>query len=95
MFVNNKFLTPNIVYEGEVTNDANDPQKCYLVASETSYKERHSNHLRDVRRRRYMKSSVLSKYIWSLKEESITPTIKWRIVRKITARHYLTTMKLL
>ena len=44
--LNNKCLTPNIVYEAQITNNTNDDQKRYLGASETPFKERFNNHKR-------------------------------------------------
>ena len=45
--LDNKYLTPNIIYEVQITNNTNDDQKSYLGASETPLKERFSNHKRD------------------------------------------------
>ena len=80
--LDNKFLTLNIIYEAQVTNNINDEDKKYLGAVETSFKERYNNHARDFKHRKYMKYTELSKYIWSLKNQRITPIVKWRIVKK-------------
>ena len=65
--LDNKCLTPNIIYESQITNNTNDEHKKYLGAVETSFKERYSNHTRDFKHKKYMKCTKLSKYIWSLK----------------------------
>ena len=61
-----KCLTPNIIYEAQITNNTNDYQKRYLGASET-FKEKFSNHKRDFKYKKYEKCPELSKYTWSLK----------------------------
>ena len=81
----NKCLTPNIIYEVQITNNTNDDQKRYLGASETPFKERFSNHKRDFKDKKYKKSTELSKYIWSLKSQGIIPKIKWGIVKKVNS----------
>ena len=74
--LDNKCLTPNIIYETQITNNTNDEHKKYLGASETSLKERYSNHTRDFKHKKYMKCTKLSKHIWSLKDQGITPIVK-------------------
>ena len=59
--------------------------KKYLGAAETSFKERYSNHTRDFKHKKYMKYTELSKYIWSLKNQSITPIVKWIIFKKVNS----------
>ena len=83
--LDNKCLTPNIVYEAQITNNTNHNQKRYLGASETPFKERFSNHKRDFKHKKYEKCTELSKYIWSLKSQGIIPKIKWRIVKKVNS----------
>ena len=83
--LNNKCLTPNIVYEGQITNNTNDDQKRYLGASETPFKERFNNHKRDFKHKKYEKCTELSKYVWSLQSHGIIPNIKWRIVKKVNS----------
>ena len=83
--LDNKCLTPNIVYEVQITNNTNGDQKRYLGASETGFKERFSNHKRDFKHKKYEKCTELSKYIWSLKSQGIILKMKWRIVNKVNS----------
>ena len=64
---------PSIIYQAQITNNTNDEHKKSLGAVETSFKERYSNHTRDFKHKKCMKSTELSKYIWSLKNQGITP----------------------
>ena len=61
--LDNKCLTPNIIYEAQIANNINDKHKIYLCAAKTSFKERYSNHTQDFKHKKYMKCTELSKYI--------------------------------
>ena len=67
---------PNIIYEAQITNKFNDEHKKYLDAAETSFKERYSNNTRDCKHKKYRKFTGFSKFICSLKNHSITLTLK-------------------
>ena len=77
----NKCLTPKIVYRANVENDVNDEKKFYFGVSETPFKERFRNHKRDFKYDIYRNSTELSKYIWALKEEEKSFEIKWDILK--------------
>ena len=85
---------PNIIFQAQITNNTNDEHKKYLGATETSFKEKYSNHKRDFKHKKYMKCTKLSNYIWSLKNQGIIPTIKWRIAKKINSKISLNYCKL-
>ena len=84
--IQNKCLTPNIVYEATVTNNVDTVEKIYFGLCEISFKKRYSNHTKSFRLKRYNKETELSKYVWELKRENKTAIIKWRILRKIHAK---------
>ena len=52
-----------------------DDRKVYIGACETTFKERYRNHVKDIKQRKYIKSTELSKYVWSLKDEGKNPYI--------------------
>ena len=60
----NKFLTPNIIYEATVTNNTHIIEKIYFRLCETSFKEKYRNHTRSFRLQSYSKDTELSKYVW-------------------------------
>ena len=60
--LDNKCLTPNIIYEAQITNNTNDEHKKYLGVAATSFKEKYHNHTRDFKHKKYMKCIELSKY---------------------------------
>ena len=43
----NKYLTPNILYQPDITNNVDDERRVYLGLSETPFKNRYHNHVRD------------------------------------------------
>ena len=82
----NKCLTPNIIYEATVTNNIDIVEKIYFGSSETSFKERYRDHIRSFRLQSYSKDTELSKDAWELKNENKIPFIKWRILKKVCAK---------
>ena len=62
--LDNKCLTPKIVYQADVRDDTNDEKKCYLGVSETPFKERFRNHKKEFAHKNYRNSTESSKYIW-------------------------------
>ena len=79
----NKCLTPKIVYRANVENDINDEKKFYFGVSETPFKERFRNHKKEFNYAKYRNSTELSKYIWQLKDLNMTPKISWEIAAVI------------
>lgn len=51
--------------------------------AETSFKERFRNHNKNFSHAQNRKSTELSKYMWSLKEEKILSRIRWSIAKKV------------
>ena len=60
-------LTPTVIFEATVVNNSRDEKRVYFAASDTSFKERYRNHIRDFNHERYSKCTELSMYIWQLK----------------------------
>lgn len=58
-----KCLTPNIVYRDDVRKSTNDKKKIYLEVIEKAFKERFSNHTRDLKHLKHRYSTELSRYI--------------------------------
>ena len=82
----NKCLTPTIVYKATVMNNANDESKFYYGVSETPFKEHFRNHTKEFKHAKYRNSTELSKYIWKLKDASITPLVSWEIAAKVYSK---------
>jgi len=84
--LSNECLTPSVTYQAEITNDKNNDKKTYIGVSETPFKERFRNHMKDMKHRKYSKSTELSKYIWELKDKGMTPTVQWKILKTIRSK---------
>ena len=69
----NKCLTPKVVYHANIENDINDENKFCVGISETSFKERFRNHKKELNYVKCRNSTELSKYIWQLKD--FTPKV--------------------
>ena len=78
----NQYLTPNIVYQVDVSSKLDNEKRVYLGASETPFKERYGNHVRDSKYERYSNAAELTKYVWELKRNNKAPIITWKIARK-------------
>ena len=59
----NKCLTPKVIYQADVTNDTNDTYKYYLGLSETSFKDRYNNPKPSLRDDQQKNTTELSKYV--------------------------------
>jgi len=81
-----KCLIRNVIYKAVVQNDKDEEKKFYLGLTENSFKERFSNHKKSFRHKGYEKETGLSKYVWELKEQNKSPSIKWSIVKKVNSK---------
>ena len=78
-----KFLTPNIIYEAQITsNQLNYKQKVYIGTAETDFKHRFNNHAKSFNLEHYENDTELSKEYWTVKHKHLTPKVTWRIIRK-------------
>ena len=60
--LDNKYLTSQLIYQSEVTNNLDDKYKYYLELAETTFKERYSNHKRLFNNKNSKNSTELLKY---------------------------------
>ena len=79
----NQCFIPNIVYQADFSNNLDNEKRVYLGVSETPFKERYGNHVRDSKHERYSNPTELLKYVWELKRNNKVPIIIWKIARKI------------
>ena len=75
-------------------NDVDEEYKSNYSLTEGSFKERFRNHAKSFNDRRYQNEAVLSKYIWTLKHQNKTPSIKWKIVQVVNSKVKLKFCKL-
>ena len=87
-----KCLSSGVVYQAIVTRNDNSKQESYIGLTENSFKTRYNGHNSSFRIQSKRNATTLSSYIWSLKDNSINYSIKWKIVGK--ANPYSTSTKL-
>ena len=51
--------------------------------ADTTFKERYRNHIRDFKHEKYENSTELAKYIWQLKRDNISFSVKWTVITKV------------
>ena len=81
--LDNKCLTPKIVYQANARNDTNDEKKFYLGFSETPFKECFRNHKNEFTHKKYRNSTEFLKCKWQLKDANIIPIVTWKKVAKV------------
>ena len=82
--LNNKCLTPKVVYQADVSASTR-VEKTYFGLSEATFKERYRNHVYDFKHRKCETSTGFSEYIWRLKYESLLPAVKWKLFSKFNS----------
>ena len=80
-----KCLTPNIIYQATVQRDDNNHEETYIGLTENSFKTRYNNHTSSFRNESKRTSTTLSQYIWDLKDNNISYSLKWRIISKCSS----------
>ena len=88
----NKCLTPRIVYRADLTNNKTDEHKYYYGISDTPLKDRYENHKTSFRHRSHLNASDLSKCYWELC--GAVPTIKFSIARRVKGNTFITNCNL-
>ena len=89
-----EFLTPKVIYRGDVSNEAKNDQKLYFGLAETTFKEHYNNHKQDVKDIKCQYNTELTKYIWKLKNSNIKYYIQWKVVDKVYGNANSTMYKL-
>ncbi len=78
-------LSKNVVYKC-VVSSKNVPDKQYIGITEGEWKKRFANHKQSFKNKKYSKDTMLSKYIWELKEKNIDDFIlNWSILKTAPA----------
>ena len=72
-------LTNNVVYKATITTSPGDT-RVYIGMTEHSFKTRFNNHKASFKHRKHSHDTVLSKYIWDLKDSDTDFSIKCLIV---------------
>ena len=60
-----------------------DGERVSIGISAGNWKQRRYNHRHSFSNPRLRNQTALSKYFWSLKDQGLSPQIKWKIIRQI------------
>ena len=55
-----------------MANNSNEEHKFYFVLANTTFKERYTNHIRDLKNQKHQNSTELAEYVWQLKHSNIS-----------------------
>ncbi|KAL9982995.1 hypothetical protein ACROYT_G005115 [Oculina patagonica] len=77
-------LVNNVVYKATVATTPGET-KVYIGMTEHSFKTRFNNHKLSFKHRKHSHDTVLSKYIWDLRDNNTEFSIKWSIVTRASA----------
>ena len=74
-------LTERVIYKATVATELKS--KTYIGSCETSFKTRFNNHKQSFKNLLHRNDTVLSTYIWELKEENMNFKITWKIILNV------------
>ena len=72
----------NVVYQATVTLEDESSRKEYIGISGTEFKLRYANHKQSFDNERKRDATSLSQHIWSLKENNVPFSLKWKVLSK-------------
>ena len=75
--LDNKCLTPQIIYKANVLNTQINDVKWYVGLAETPFKDRFRNRTKAFKHKKYSNDTELSKHIWELKDKNVNYNITW------------------
>lgn len=75
-------MTPNVIYKAEVSQPESQENKLYIGMTAHPFKSRYNNHMKSFRDHKYSNETVLSSFIWKLKNEGKKFLVKWSIMKR-------------
>ena len=88
----NKCLTSGIIYQATVTRQDINHEETYVGLTENIFKTRYNGHMSSFRNIENRHATTLSEHIWTLKDNKVPYSIKWKILSR--AKAYSTSHKL-
>ena len=79
----------SVIYQCDITAPST-PQKTYIGLTEREIKVRINEHKATFKNKKYSNSTTLSSYVWELKDNGLTPNLKWSIVKEISSYNNIT-----
>ena len=78
-------LISGVVYQASITREDNQKIETYVGLTDCTFKNRYTQHNHSFRNIEKRYATTLSNYIWTLKENSIPFSTKWKILAKCSA----------
>jgi hypothetical protein len=78
-------LSESVIYQALVTREDNGNVEKYVGLTANTFKTRYSAHAHSFRTIGKRNETTLSQYIWSLKDENVQFSLKWKIISKARA----------
>ena len=75
-------MISNIIYKTEISQADSTEKKFYIGTTAHSFKQRYNNHTKSSRDHKYSNKTVLSNYVWGLKNEGKDFTVNWSILKR-------------
>ena len=80
--MSNNCLAKSVIYQATVKTSDKRPTQTYVGLTENQFKTRYTNHKASFNNLKKRNSTELSKYIWDLKDNNITYSITWKILKR-------------
>ena len=80
-YMSKNCLAKSVIYQATVKTSDKRPTQTYVGLTENEFKTRYTNmlHFNNYEKRN---STELSKYIWNLKNNNISYSIRWKILKR-------------
>jgi hypothetical protein len=75
-------LAKSVIYQATVKTSDKRPTQTYVGLTENEFKTRYTNHKASFNNYEKRNSTELSKYIWNLKNNNISYSIRWKILKR-------------
>ena len=80
-----KCLAEGLIYQATVTRQDNNKQETYIGLTDNTFKTRYNGHTSSFRNKNKRHATTLSQYIWTLKDENIPHSLKWKIIARASS----------
>ena len=78
--LNGQCQTTGVIYQATVKRQDNDKDETYVGLTENTFKTRYNAHKHSFRNQNNKNATTLSQYIWKLKDNGISHSLKWRVL---------------
>jgi hypothetical protein len=75
-------LAKSVIYQATVKASDKRPTQTHVGQTENEFKTRYTNHKASFNNYAKRNSTELSKYIWNLKNNNISYSIRWKILKR-------------